>query len=96
MVRVYSKSSLGYTPTTCFEGVKKMAFDEDEIREEPKERPDYDWREYGDHDQAFSQSLEGKDIIAIFIAALQTIFLPLVILGAAMLIIGIAIGLIFS
>lgn len=70
-----------------------MAFDEDE--QETTENEEYDWRNYGDYDQTSSPDLDGKDIVAIFIAALQTIFLPLVILAASLLIIGIAIGLIF-
>ena len=73
-----------------------MSFEDDELHEESTENQEYDWREYGDHDQSSSQDLDAKDVIAIFIAALQTIFLPLVILGVAMLIIGVAIGLIFS
>ena len=73
-----------------------MSFEDDESQEESAENQEYDWRDYGDHDQSYSQDLDAKDIVAIFIAAIQTIFLPLVILGAAMLIIGIAIGLIFS
>jgi hypothetical protein len=53
-----------------------------------------DWSEYGDHDQA-TTSLQGKDVIAIFIASLQTIFLPIVLLGVFMLIIGLIFGLLF-
>ncbi len=56
---------------------------------------EFDWSVYGDHEQQ-SIPLEGKDIIAIFIAALQTIFLPLVLLGVTMLIIGIIIGILFG
>ena len=74
--------------------MKKTSFD-DETREETTEIEEYDWRDYGDHDQSYSQSLEGKDILAIFIASLQTIFLPLIILMVAMVVIGIAIGIIF-
>ncbi|TFH10699.1 MAG: hypothetical protein E4H14_02015 [Candidatus Thorarchaeota archaeon] len=73
-----------------------MTFEDDETREESTETQEYDWRNYGDHDQSTSQNLDAKDVLALTIAALQTIFLPLVILGVFMLIIGIAIGLLFS
>jgi hypothetical protein len=69
--------------------------DDDETYEIAPVDEEYDWRNYGDHDQSTSQDLDGTDIVAIFIASLQTIFLPLVILAVAMLIIGIAIGIIF-
>ncbi|MGY5857944.1 MAG: hypothetical protein RTU63_01145 [Candidatus Thorarchaeota archaeon] len=72
-----------------------MSFEEDEFPEETTETEEYDWRDYGDHDQSTSQDLDAKDVVAIFIAALQTIFLPLVILAVAMVIIGVAIGIIF-
>ncbi|MCJ7818078.1 MAG: hypothetical protein MUP60_04445, partial [Candidatus Thorarchaeota archaeon] len=64
-------------------------------REESTESQEYDWRNYGDHDQSSSPDLDATDVLAIFIASLQTIFLPLVILAIVMLIFGIAIGLIF-
>ena len=70
-----------------------MAIDDGDNYEE--EEPKYDWRDYGDHEQE-TQSLDGKDVMAIFIAALQTIFLPLVILTVAMLGIGLFIGLFFG
>ena len=72
-----------------------MSFEDDETQEESPETQEYDWRDYGDHDQSTSPDIDAKDVVAIFIAALQTIFLPLVILGVVMLIIGIAIGIIF-
>ena len=56
-----------------------MSFEDDETRDETSEVEEYDWRDYGDHDQASSPDLEATDVVAIFIAALQTIFLPLVI-----------------
>lgn len=55
---------------------------------------DYDWRQYGDH-QAEVYHLEGKDYLAIFIASLQTIFLPLIILAIALLAIGLFVGIFF-
>ena len=72
-----------------------MSFDEDENEMEPTDTEEYDWSNYGDYDRTSSPDLDSKDVVAIFIAALQTIFLPLVILAVSMLIIGIAIGLIF-
>lgn len=70
-----------------------MSFDDDEPQEEIEPAEEYDWRNYGD--QSASTDLDGTDIVAIFIASLQTIFLPIVILAVAMLAIGIVIGLIF-
>ena len=72
-----------------------MSIEEDENYEERAQNEEYDWRNYGDHDQSYSESLEAKDVLAIFIASLQTIFLPIVILCVAMLALGIAFGLIF-
>jgi hypothetical protein len=56
--------------------------------------PDYDWREYGDHESRV-EHLEGKDYLALFIASLQTIFLPLVILAVVLLAIGLFVGIFF-
>jgi len=61
---------------------------EDEDKDE-----DYKWHEYGDYDRQNQVDLEGKDVIAICIAALQTIFLPLFILIAFLVSISIIIGL---
>ncbi len=69
-----------------------MSFDDDvDSREHEEKSNDFDWSVYGDHDQA-TTSLEGKDIIALFIASLQTIFLPLVILAVFLIIIGLLAG----
>jgi hypothetical protein len=65
--------------------------DERETKEQEEYERSYDWSEYGDHEQA-STSLEGKDILALFIASIQTIFLPLVILAIFL----VALGLIFG
>ena len=70
-----------------------MAFENDEYDENTEH--EFDWSVYGDHEQD-SQTLDGKDIIAILIASLQTIFLPLVILAVAMFVIGLTIGLFFG
>ncbi len=48
--------------------------------EQDTEKEEFDWSNYGDHDAKKLPPLEGKDYLAIFIASLQTIFLPLVIL----------------
>ncbi|MGQ4911518.1 MAG: hypothetical protein ACP6KW_05055 [Candidatus Thorarchaeota archaeon] len=67
-----------------------MSEDSDNQHVEPRyvgDDPDYDWREYGLHESQ-AQSLEAKDYVALFIAAIQTVFLPLLILMLAMLGIG--------
>ncbi len=65
--------------------------DEKEFQENEAKEQDFDWSVYGDHDQA-TTSLDGKDILALFLASLQTIFLPLVLLGLFLFIIGIVLG----
>lgn len=50
---------------------------EDEDKDEK-----FNWSEYGDQDRQNQIELEAKDVLAISIAALQTIFLPLFILVA--------------
>lgn len=69
-----------------------MSFENDE--NEQKDEYEFDWSVYGDHEQQ-SHSLEANDYVAIFIAAIQTIFLPLVILAIAMLGIGLIVGILF-
>ncbi|MBN2229172.1 MAG: hypothetical protein JW779_06220 [Candidatus Thorarchaeota archaeon] len=71
-----------------------MSFDDERIEDEEIQQA-VDWRHYGDHDQSTSPDLEGKDILAIFIASIQTIFLPLVILAIFMFVIGILFGTFF-
>lgn len=66
--------------------------DERELKEQEENERSYDWSEYGDHEQA-STPLEGKDVLAIFIASIQTIFLPLVILAIFLLAMGLIFGL---
>ena len=72
-----------------------MSFEDDEAREELTDSEEYDWRNYGDHDQSTTPDLDARDVLAIFVASLQTIFLPIVILAVALLMIGIAVGLFF-
>ena len=39
-----------------------------------------DWKEYAQQEDQALRPLDGKDYIALFVASLQTIFLPLIIL----------------
>jgi hypothetical protein len=60
---------------------------------EPEPRSDdeeVDWSQYASEEQHKSAqvSLDAKDYLALFIASLETIFLPLVILGLMMLVIA--------
>ncbi len=63
---------------------------EDENKDE-----EYKWSEYGDFERRGQVDLEGKDILAICIASLQTVFLPLLILTMFLLVIGMLAGLFF-
>ncbi len=63
---------------------------EDENKDE-----EYNWSEYGDFERRGQVDLENKDILAICIASLQTIFLPLLILTVFLLLIGILTGFFF-
>ena len=56
--------------------------------------PDYDWRQYGEHETEVHH-LEATDYAALFIASLQTIFLPLIILMVALFAIGLFFGIFF-
>ena len=55
----------------------------------------YNWSEYGDFERRSQVDLDGKDILAICIASLQTIFLPLLILTVFLLVFGMLIGFFF-
>ena len=55
----------------------------------------YNWSEYGDFERRGQIDLDGKDILAICIASLQTIFLPLLILTVFLLVFGMLIGFFF-
>jgi hypothetical protein len=61
--------------------------------DQENEKEEYDWSHYGDHDAKKLPPLEGKDYLAIFIASLQTIFLPLIIL--IFILLGISLGITF-
>jgi hypothetical protein len=54
----------------------------DEFRDQGDEQEEeIDWLQYASQEEEQAHPpLEGKDILALFIAALQTIFLPLVVL----------------
>lgn len=54
----------------------------DEIRDQQDEQEDeIDWLDYASQEEEASHPpLDGTDILALFIASLQTIFLPLVVL----------------
>ena len=56
-------------------------FEDNEEEQTQPEEEDIDWLKYaqGEEQQAL-RPLDGKDYIALFIASIQTIFLPLVIL----------------
>lgn len=49
--------------------------------ENDESKEEIDWSQYGEHDSTTTIPLDGKDYIALFIASLETIFLPLVILS---------------
>ena len=68
--------------------------DEREYQENEENKSEVDWSVYGEHDQT-TTSLEGKDVLAIFLASLQTIFLPIVLLGVFLLIFGLIFGILF-
>lgn len=56
---------------------------------------EYKWSEYGDQDSHEEVKLESKDVLAISIAAIQTIFLPLFILIAFLVVISLMATIIF-
>ncbi|MGD9396483.1 MAG: hypothetical protein PVJ05_08660 [Candidatus Thorarchaeota archaeon] len=56
-----------------------MSTDFEEERTYPEEE-EIDWLEYAQAEEQAVRPLDGKDYVALFIASLQTIFLPLIIL----------------
>ncbi|MFW9909358.1 MAG: hypothetical protein ACFFEF_12350 [Candidatus Thorarchaeota archaeon] len=58
-------------------------YDDYEDTREPKE-PDWDSYRYYDEAEQGQVSLDATDYLALFVAALQTVFLPLVILIAVL------------
>ncbi|MFW9800061.1 MAG: hypothetical protein ACFFD9_06475 [Candidatus Thorarchaeota archaeon] len=57
--------------------------------ENEETREDFDWSQYGEHDEPTHPPLDGKDYVALLIASIQTIFLPLVLLAIVLVSIGI-------
>jgi hypothetical protein len=55
---------------------------------EEENREDFDWSQYGDSESSTHTPLDRTDYVALFIASLQSIFLPLVILAAVLVSIG--------
>lgn len=53
--------------------------DHEEERTYPEEE-EIDWLEYAQAEELAVRPLDGKDYVALFIASLQTIFLPLIVL----------------
>lgn len=57
------------------------------MTEEEKEES-FDWSHYGDQQSKTHTALDATDYVALFIASLQSIFLPLVILAIVLASIG--------
>lgn len=58
-----------------------MDTDFEDIEEELQpEDEEINWLEYAQGEEAALRPLDGKDYVALFVASLQTIFLPLIIL----------------
>lgn len=56
-------------------------FEENDNRNEQSEEKDIDWLDYASQrEEEAHRTLDRKDYIALFVASLQTIFLPLIIL----------------
>ena len=65
-----------------------MSTDFEDIEEDPYEsekEEEIDWLQYAQGEQQAIRPLDGKDYVALFIASLQTIFLPLIILVIVLL-----------
>jgi hypothetical protein len=56
-----------------------MSTDFEEERTYPEEE-EIDWLEYAQAEEQAVRPLDSKDYVALFIASLQTIFLPLIVL----------------
>lgn len=61
--------------------------------ENDESKDEIDWSQYGELESTIATPLDGKDYIALFIAALETIFLPLVILAGVFVTIVIVLAL---
>jgi hypothetical protein len=59
---------------------------EDNEEEQTQREEDIDWLQYAQREEQDDlRPLDGKDYLALFVAALQTIFVPLIILVIVML-----------
>ncbi|NHJ13450.1 MAG: hypothetical protein EAX95_07220 [Candidatus Thorarchaeota archaeon] len=56
--------------------------------EDDEKREEINWFEYGDHETSRHPPLDRTDYLAIFIASLQTIFLPFIIFAVVLVSIG--------
>jgi len=54
----------------------------------PEEEEEIDWLQYAQGEEQALRPLEGKDYVALFIASLETIFLPLTILIIILLVVN--------
>ena len=61
--------------------------DIDEGQYEEKEK-EVDWLQYAQEEEKALRPLDAKDYIALFIAAIQTVFVPLIILMVVMIVIN--------
>jgi hypothetical protein len=52
------------------------------------QKEEIDWSMYGDHESSRHAALDRTDYVALFIASLQSIFLPLIILAIVLISIG--------
>ncbi|MFX0054559.1 MAG: hypothetical protein ACFFAX_06655 [Promethearchaeota archaeon] len=55
---------------------------------EEEKQESVDWSQYGDHESGTHMPLDKTDYVALFIASIQSIFLPLVILAIVLVSIG--------
>ncbi len=66
--------------------------EEDEISLEPRREVDWDEYVYLQEQERSQVSLDAKDLVALFVAALTTIFLPIVILMVILVVIALLFG----
>lgn len=62
--------------------------DEDQYEEEEKEEKKVDWLKYAQEEEQALRPLDAKDYVALFVAAIQTVFVPLIILMVVMIVIN--------
>ena len=63
----------------------RTEFEDNEDEQFRPEEKEIDWLEYAQQEEQALRPLDGKDYIALFVASLQTIFLPLIILVIVLL-----------